>query len=92
MAKRQSEPCGAVCDVVVIGPNTRLPEGIDAEQMNLGSSFIIEVIKARFSRMIPSMESFLFDEPTVMQRSLELKFGILLVNWMQVQVIYQPLL
>ena len=34
---------GAVCDVVVIGPNTPLPEGIDVEQLTVISSFMIEV-------------------------------------------------
>ena len=60
---------GAVCDVLVIGPNTALPEGIDAQQLTVSSSFILEVIKERFSGKIPSAESFPFVEPELVETS-----------------------
>ena len=60
---------GAVYDIIVIGPNTSLPEGIDAQQLIVSSSFIIEVIKLRQSRKIPSTESFLFVEPVISEQS-----------------------
>ena len=61
--------CPGVCDVVVIGPNTALPEGIDAQQLTVSSSFIIEVIKERLSGKIPSAESFPFVEPELVETS-----------------------
>jgi hypothetical protein len=62
-AKKEQEQELRACDVVVIGPNTALPEGIDAQQLTVSSSFIIEVIKERLPGKIPSAESFPFVEP-----------------------------
>ena len=69
IAKLTTWEQGAVYDVVVIGPNTSRPEGIDAQQLTVSSSFIIEVFKVRLSGKIPSTESFLFVEPVISEQS-----------------------